>query len=66
MAKNLVLWVVIAMVLMMVFKNFGNPAIRKMIEENDVRLSKWDFAPRTCTVVGIQQKLLEDNNGEEN
>jgi len=47
-------------------KNFGNPAIKKMIEKNDVRLSKWDFDPRTCTVVGIQQKLLEDNNGEEN
>ncbi|MEM6999094.1 MAG: ATP-dependent metallopeptidase FtsH/Yme1/Tma family protein, partial [Pseudomonadota bacterium] len=26
MAKNLVLWVVIALVLMMVFKGFGNPA----------------------------------------
>lgn len=27
MAKNLVLWVIIALVLMMVFKNFGNPAL---------------------------------------
>jgi cell division protease FtsH len=27
MAKNLVLWVIIALVLMMVFKNFGNPAM---------------------------------------
>ena len=27
MAKNLVLWIIIAMVLMMVFRNFGNPTM---------------------------------------
>ncbi len=40
-------------------KNFGNPAIKDMIEKNDIRLSNWDFRPRTCTVVGIQKKTIK-------
>lgn len=37
-------------------KNFGNPAIKEMMKNNDVRLRSWDFRPRTCVVVGIQIK----------
>ena len=37
-------------------KNFGNPALKEMMKNNDVRLKSWDFRPRTCVVVGIQIK----------
>ena len=41
-------------------KNFGNPAIKEMMQNNDVRLRSWDFRPRTCIVVGIQMKTVEE------
>ena len=39
-------------------KNFGNPALKEMMKNNDVRLRSWDFRPRTCVVVGIQIKTI--------
>ncbi len=48
MAKNLVLWVIIALVLMMVFKNFGNPAL-----SGEVNYSQFITDVKTGRVVSV-------------
>ncbi len=48
MAKNLVLWVIIALVLMMVFKNFGNPAM-----SGEVPYSQFVSDVKTGRVVSV-------------
>ena len=48
MAKNLVLWVIIALVLMMVFKNFGNPAM-----SGDIPYSQFITDVKTGRVVSV-------------
>ncbi len=48
MAKNLVLWVIIALVLMMVFKNFGNPAM-----SGEVPYSQFVLDVKTGRVVSV-------------
>ncbi|MCG8377925.1 MAG: ATP-dependent metallopeptidase FtsH/Yme1/Tma family protein, partial [Proteobacteria bacterium] len=48
MAKNLVLWVIIALVLMMVFKNFGNPAL-----SGEVNYSQFIADVKTGRVVSV-------------
>ncbi len=48
MAKNLVLWVIIALVLMMVFKNFGNPAM-----SGDITYSQFISDVKTGRVVSV-------------
>ena len=48
MAKNLVLWVIIALVLMMVFKNFGNPAM-----SGDIPYSQFISKVKTGNVVSV-------------
>ncbi len=48
MAKNLVLWVIIALVLMMVFKNFGNPAL-----SGEVAYSQFISDVKTGRVVSV-------------
>ncbi len=48
MAKNLVLWVIIALVLMMVFKNFGNPAM-----SGEVNYSQFISDVKTGRVVSV-------------
>ena len=50
-------------------KNFGNPAIREMMKNDNARLQNWDFSPRTCTVKAISNigilfpDALEDVRG---
>ncbi len=48
MAKNLVLWVIIALVLMMVFKNFGNPAL-----SGDISYSQFISDVKTGRIVSV-------------
>ena len=48
MAKNLVLWVIIALVLMMVFKNFNNPAL-----SGEVNYSQFISDVKTGRVVAV-------------
>ncbi|MCZ6802852.1 MAG: ATP-dependent zinc metalloprotease FtsH [Proteobacteria bacterium] len=48
MAKNLVLWVIIALVLMMVFKNFGNPAMT-----GEISYSKFISDVKTGNIVEV-------------
>ena len=48
MAKNLVLWVIIALVLMMVFKNFGNPALT-----GDISYSQFISDVKTGRIVSV-------------
>ena len=48
MAKNLVLWVIIALVLMMVFKNFGNPTM-----SGDITYSKFISDVKTGRIVSV-------------
>lgn len=48
MAKNLVLWVIIALVLMMVFKNFNNPAL-----SGEVNYSQFISDVKTGQVVSV-------------
>ena len=49
MAKNLVLWVIIALVLMMVFKNFGNPAM-----SGEINYSQFISDVKTGRVVSVR------------
>jgi len=48
MAKNLVLWVIIALVLMMVFKNFGNPAL-----SGEINYSQFISDVKTGRIVSV-------------
>ena len=48
MAKNLVLWVIIALVLMMVFKNFGNPAM-----SGEINYSQFISDVKTGRIVSV-------------
>jgi cell division protease FtsH len=49
MTKNLVLWVIIAMVLMMVFRNFGNPTM-----EGDIKYSQFISDVKTGRVEAVK------------